>query len=233
MQKKSDINRLSKTKIGSFRHFACIVILLFVCISAVVASDTDSITSVYKDGKFETRFQSQTKASTETAQAVADYLVTDFHNSPGHLFTWALKGLGLQNKNNELIIVFKSSEHDTKTGITHGVFDIVVPGVTTFKNIKVDAIVSKTKYTSGVIKVTANIVYSSLLLKNAIGTLLLVPQKNNDMSIITNVSINFGWFFNLFITQKRYKSIVEWRIKKFNDNIIDECELRQKIEAAN
>lgn len=233
MQKKLEINRLSKTKIGSFRHSTFIIILLFVSISTVGASDTDSITSVYKEGKFETRFQSQTKASDEIAQAVADYLVADFHNSPGHLFTWALKGLGLQNKNNELIIVFKSSEHDTKNGITHGVFDIVVPGITTFSNIKVDAIVSKTKYTSGVIKVTANIIYSSLLLKNAIGTLLLVPQKNNELSLVTNVSINFGWFFNLFITQKRYKSIVEWRIKKFNENIIDECERRQRIEAAN
>ncbi|MFT3753800.1 MAG: hypothetical protein QM800_13305 [Paludibacter sp.] len=233
MQKKIDINRLSKTEIGSFRHFTFIIILLFVCISSVGASGADTITSVYKEGKFETRFQSLTKASDEIAQNVADYLVADFHNSPGHLFTWALKGLGLQNKNNELIIVFKSSEHDTKTGITHGVFDIVVPGITTFSNIKVDAIVSKTKYTSGVIKVTANIIYSSLLLKNAIGTLLLVPQKNNELSLITNVSINFGWFFNLFITQKRYKSIVEWRIKKFNENIIDECERRQRIEAAN
>lgn len=204
-------------------------IILIVQVISSFASTTDSISSVYKDGKFETRYQSKTKAPNDVVTSVADYLVTDFHNSPGHLFTWALKDLGLQNKNNELIIVFKSSTHDTKTGITHGVFDILVPGVTTFSNIKVDAIVSKTKYTSGVIKVTANIVYSSLLLKNAVGTILLVPQKNNNIVVITDVDINFGWFFNFFITQKRYKSIVEWRIKKFTENIIDECERRQAV----
>ena len=233
MQKKLDIYLQNKIKISSLKHSAFIIIVLFVYVSTVFASTTDSITSVYKAGKFETRFQSKTKASNEIAQNVADYLVSDFHNSPGHLFTWALNGLGLQNKDNELIIVFKSSDHDTKTGITHGVFDIVVPGITTFSNIKVDAIVSKTKYTSGVVKVTANIIYSSLLLKNAVGTLLLVPQKNNDLTLITDVNINFGWFFNFFITQKRYKSIVEWRIKKFNENIIDECDRRQGIEAGN
>lgn len=233
MQKKLDIYQRNKTNISSLKHIAFIICVLFVSVSTALASTPDSISSVYKAGKFETHFQSKTKASNEIAQDVAEYLVTDFHNSPGHLFTWALKGLGLQNKDNELIIVFKSSEHDPKTGITHGVFDIVVPGVTTFKDIKVDAIVSKIKYTSGVVKVTANIIYSSLLLKNAMATLLLIPQKNNDLMLVTNVNINFGWFFNFFITKKRYKSIVEWRIKKFNENIIDECNRRQGIEAGN
>ena len=217
---------------GKNRALVYILLTIIILSSRAISSfatTTDSISSVYQDGKFETRYQSKTKASNDVVTSVADYLVTDFHNSPGHLFTWALKDLGLQNKNNELIIVFKSSTHDVKTGITHGVFDIVVPGVTTFSNIKVDAIVSKTKYTSGVVKVTANIVYSSLLLKNAVGTILLVPQKNNNIAVITDVDINFGWFFNFFITQKRYKSIVEWRIKKFTENIIDECEHRQAI----
>jgi hypothetical protein len=224
------LNRIGK---HSTNRIALLLIVLFSTIFNSLAATNDSISSIYKDGKFETRYQSRTKVSSEVATAVADYLIADFHTAPGHLFTWALKDLGLQNKSNELIIVFKSSTNDSKTGITHGVFDIVVPGVTTFSNIKVDAIVSKIKYTSGVVKVTANIVYSSLLLKNAVGTVLFVPQKNNDLVLITNVDINFGWFFNLFITQKRYKSIVEWRIKKFTENIVDESERRQEIITKN
>jgi len=72
-------------------------------------------------------------------------------------------------------------------------------------------------------KVTANIIYSSLLLKYALGTVTIVQQKNHELLFITNVSIKFGWFFNIFITKRRYKSIVEWRIKKFTDNIKNEC----------
>jgi hypothetical protein len=41
------------------------------------------------------------------------------------------------------------------------------------------------------------------------------------------VKLKFGWFFNIFITKKRYKSIIEWRIKKFSENIKDECERKQ------
>ena len=208
-----------------------LLVLLLIMAQLSHAATADSIVSTYKDGRFSTRYQLKTKASAMIINDVADYLVNDFHTAPGHLFTWALKGLGLQDKSNELVIVFKSSDNDPKTNVTHGVFDIVVQGVTTFSNIKVDAIVSKTKYTSGVIKVNANIIYSSLLMKNAVGTVLFVPQKNGEVYLITDVDINFGWFFNLFITQKRYKSIVEWRIKKFTENMIDECERRRNLQS--
>lgn len=204
-------------------------LVLFLFLPTIVSA-ADSISTVYTDGAFTTRYETKINVSNKVASDVSDYLVTDFHNSPGNLFNWALKDLGLQNKNNELIIVFVSSNHDTNTGITHGKFNIVVPNITTFSNIKVDAIVSKTKYTNGESKVTANIIYSSLLLKNGLGTMSIVPLKNNEQLLITNVSINFGWFFNLFITKKRYKSIVEWRIKKFTENIKNECIQRQNNE---
>jgi hypothetical protein len=203
------------------------VLLFLVCVYAVSAASSDSISTVYKNGEFVTQYTIKIKYLPKVTAEVADYLVTDFHTKPGNLFNWALKDLGLQNKSNELIIVFRDSNHDIKTGITHGKFDVVVPNFTTFSNIKVDAIVAKTNYSNGVTKVKANIVYSSLLLKNALGTLSIVPQQNNEQLLITNVTIQFGWFFNLFITQKRYKSIVEWRIKKFAENIKAECERRQ------
>ena len=202
-------------------------LLIFVCVYSAFASNADSISTVYKDGEFISQYTIRTKYASKITDEVADYLVSDFHANPSNLFNWALKNMGLQNKGNELIIVFKDSNHDPKTGITHGIFDIVVPGFTTFSNIKVDAIVAKTKFTNGSSKVSANIIYSSLLLKNAVGALCIVPQKNNEQLLITSATIKFGWFFNLFITQKRYKSIVEWRIKKFAENIKAECNRRQ------
>jgi hypothetical protein len=207
-------------------YFLLILLILSFCISEHVIADSTSTT--YSDGAFKTRCELPVKTSANNALDVADYLIDDFHNSPGHLFTWALKDLGLQNSNNELIIIFKSSNHDSKTGITHGVFDIVVPHFTTFSNIKVDAIVSKTTNANGIISVNAKIIYSSLLMKNGQGNLTFIPQKNNSYLLVSSVTINFGWFFNFFITQKRYKSIVEWRIKKFIENIKQECDKRQE-----
>lgn len=205
-----------------------VIVLLFFSVTTAFALNPDSISTVYADGEFTTQYKTKLKVSNKIANDVADYLVNDFHNSPENLFNWALKDLGLQNKSNELIIVFKSSTNDTKTDITHGIFDIVIPNFTTFGGIKVDAIVSKTKYYNGETKVTANIIYSSLLMKNALGTLTIIPQMNNEQLLITNVKIRFGWFFNLFITKNRYRSIVQWRIKKFTENFKNECLKRQK-----
>ena len=205
-----------------------VIVLLFFSVTTAFALNPDSISTVYADGEFTTQYKTKLKVSNKIANDVADYLVNDFHNSPEKLFKWALKDLGLQNKSNELIIVFKSSTNDTKTDITHGIFDIVIPNITTFGGIKVDAIVSKTKYYNGETKVTANIIYSSLLMKNALGTLTIISQMNNEQLLITNVKIRFGWFFNLFITKNRYRSIVQWRIKKFTENFKNECLKRQK-----
>lgn len=40
------------------------------------------------------------------------------------------------------------------------------------------------------------------------------------------IHIRFGWFFNIFITQKRYRDIVEWRMQGFMNNMRDEAERR-------
>jgi len=212
------------------KKYSILFVFLFLLSFQSTAAPVDSIWTVYKDGEFFTQCQQRVNASNQVVNEVTNDLVNDFHNASGNLFNWALKDLGLQDEKNELIIVYKSSAHDEKTGITHGVFDIVVPHFTTFKNIKVDAKVSKVKYTNGNTNVNADILYSTLLLDKAFGTFTVIPQKNDDQIFVTTIKIKFGWFFNLFITKKRYKSIVEWRVEKFTENMKNQCEQRQKNE---
>jgi len=210
-------------KIGIF------LLLAVLSIVGLFAAANDSISTVYKDGVFISQYRCKVNVSEKVIDEVTNDLVSDFHSSSSNLFNWALKDLGLQNEGNELIIILKSSNHDVKTGITHGLFDIEVPYFKTFSDIKVDAIVSKTKNSNGVTKVSANIIYSSLLLKNGLAILYAIPQKNNELIFFTNVTIRFGWFFNIFITKRRYKSIVEWRIKQFTENMRLECIKREKL----
>jgi hypothetical protein len=211
------------------KRYIPIIFFLSLFLSSM-AMPKDSIETTYRDGEFFTQYQTKVRASDAIASEVANDLIKDLHNKPGNLFNWALKDLGLQDKKkNELIFVLKSAITDANTGITHGKFDIIIPNIKTFSNVRVDAIVSKTKYRNGKIKVTADIIYSSLLLNNALGVITMIPQKNNELLLVTNVSMKFGWFFNIFITKKRYKSIVEWRIKKLTENLKSECEHRSNV----
>ena len=203
-------------------------ILLFFnfFVNGLIAIPVDSLITTYKDGVFTTQYITEIKVSENTAEKVTDRLVSDFHEVTADLFKWALKDLGLQKRANEMIIELESSKHDTKTGITNGLFTIKIPHVRTFRNVKVDAIVTK-KVTNGLANVSGTIVYSSLLLENGMANLYILP-KNNKLYLYTNSRAKFGWFFNLFITNNRYKSIVEWRVKKFTDNVKEECALIEK-----
>lgn len=196
------------------------------------ALSLDSVLTTYKDGVYNTKYIAKTKVSKQITGAVTDDLINEFNHTSSTLFDWALKDLGLQNKGNEVIISFKSSTYDKKTGITHGVFDIEVPYFTAFKDIKVNAMATKTVI-NGVTKVTANILYSSMLLDHAVSSLYIIPQKNKEVYLYADVTIKFGWFFNIFITKNRYRSIVEWRIKKFTENMKYECEEREKLNQQN
>ena len=211
------------------KTYTLLSLILCLLISPTLAAGTDStITTVYKNGEFISQYKTTFKATNKTVGDVTDHLITDFHHSPENLFNWALKGLGLEDKKNaELIFVVKPSHFDEKTGITHGHFDVLVPHFTTFKDVKVDAIAAKKNYKNGETKVSVDIIYSSFLLKNGVAAVTIIPQKDGEQLLIADVKLKFGWFFNIFITKKRYKSIIEWRIKKFSENIRDECERKQ------
>ena len=132
---------------------------LYLLMPLKASTKDDSTITIYQDGLFKTQYKTKVRASKVIAAEVSNDLIKDFHNHPQNLFNWALKDLGLQEKKkNDVIFILKSSITDAKTEITHGIFDIIVPHFTTFNNVKVDAIVSKTKYINGEMNVTANII---------------------------------------------------------------------------
>ena len=196
--------------------------ILAILSLTVQASVSDTTFTIYEDGEYTTTSIRHIKASNTAAINTVQELVKQFETTPGKLFEWALKDLGFQGqKDNELVIALKSSTFDKKTGITHGLIDVIVPGIKTFKNVKIDAIVNAKTSATGVTKAIADVLYSDMLLKKAYGQIYVVPHRGNEVVITSILKTRFGWFFNIFITKKRYKSIVEWRVEKFNDNMCD------------
>jgi len=208
--------------------FFLFVSIFFSCI-CIFSSPIDTVFTTYRNGVFVTQFQRKVNASNKAANYVADELVTQFNSIPDNLFTWALKGLGLNGqKGLEVKIDLKSADFDKKTGITHGFVDVDVANITTFKDVPIDAIVVKSNLNNGGRKVNADVINSRFLIEKARGTFVTIPQGESEQLFIANLTIKFGWFFNIFINEKRYREMVEWRVKKFTENMKFEAEMYNK-----
>jgi len=181
-------------------------------------------TSYYK-GEFVTVCQKEVHTSGEYTSVAITRMIEESHTNPQNLFSWAFKGLGLQGQNNdEMVVVLKSSTFDKKNSIIHGFVDVEVPYVKTFNNVKIDALVKNELLPNGCVNGIADVLHSGFLLKKAKGTVTYIPLKNGNQLMKTETHIRFGWFLDLFISQKRYKSIVEWRVEKFTNNLQKEAE---------
>lgn len=210
------------------------VIFLFL-ISSVQASTysfTDSVNTVHKKGVFHTYCQMATVSDMATAEEVVDDFISEFRGDPQLLFEWAMKGVGQQNdaEKDAVILRLKETTFDPATSIGVIKTDVIVPGFTSFKEVNLESRVTKHHLPSGELLVDVEIFYSNSLLKKAYGTYHVIPLTGNKMLICMNTYVKFGWFFDLFITKRRYRNLAEFRIVKFMDNMSNECEKRWNTE---
>ena len=207
-----------------------ILSLLFLTIVFTLnATPLDSISTVYKNGEFITYSQVWVDASDSISNKVSNDFVYQMHYNLDALFGWALKGMNLRKEKNELMIFyFKSTSYNKENHVIRGIGDVIVPGIITFPNIIIDSRLTERKYTSGKSTINIDLLYSDGFLKKMFGTYTILPKRNNASMFTLETHIRFGWFFNIFITQNRFKKIMEWRLKKFVHNLRDEAERRER-----
>lgn len=195
------------------------------------ASPTDSISTVYKNGEFVTYCQISVNASDSISNEVINKFVYQMCYDLDGLFTWGLKGMSLANGKDELLkFDFKTTKFDKKTSILRGIGDVIVPGITTFPNIYVDSKVTQRKYNTGRRDVRLDLVTANPFIKKMAGVYTFIPRGNNKTAgYVLETHIQFGWFFDIFITQYRYKKIMEWRLRKLVRNMKEESEKREKM----
>jgi hypothetical protein len=205
--------------------------LLFFVIIKSEATPNDSISTKYANGEFSTYCQLSISANDSITNEVVNLFVKQMCNDIRGLFKWGLKGMGLANEEDELIVFdFKETRYSKQTGIIKGIGDVHVKGVTTFKDLSVDTKLTQRSFKGGRREVRLDLASPNLFIRSLRGSFYFVPKgtnKNGYLQIVTN--IRFAWFFDVFITQKTYKTIMEWRIRQMLKNIKEESEKRTKM----
>lgn len=207
---------LSATKI---RLFGLIFVLLCV-VSSAHASRRDTLCTTYKSGTYHTCCIRSLKADAAKADSLVDLLIYQFRTDPDLLFEWVFKGLGNEQKQKErkeVQLHFAKTEFDPLTSVGTLWMNVEVPGVKTFKDVPVKSKIVKKLHNDFESTTTMDILYSSSLLKKANGT-LLVKNDNGIVTLQFDCYVTFGWFFNIFVTNRRYRNLIEWRVKGMIDN---------------
>ena len=206
-----------------------LLFIFFTIAFTTKATPQDSISTVYKDGEFITYSQVWVDASDSISNRVSNDFVYQMHYNLDALFGWALKGMNLRKEKNELMIFyFKSTAYNKESHVIRGIGDVIVPGIITFPNIIIDSRLTERKFTTGKSTINIDLLYSDGFLKKMFGRFTIIPKRNNASLFTLETHIRFGWFFNIFITQNRFKKILEWRLKKFVHNLRDEAERRER-----
>jgi len=115
------------------------------------------------------------------------------------------------------------------TGVFCILSDVMIADKVVARDIVIEGDMIKTKNADGSLNVKISIHKSNFLIKKAHGTFFVLPQKVGFLYVM-RVNVTFNWFFNLFITQRRYADLIEWRITGFLNNMKQETERRLLIE---
>lgn len=192
------------------------------------AFPTDSISTKYSNGEFATYSHLAVYTNDSIVNSVVNTFVQQMCYDIKGLFKWGLKGMSLANEKDELLVFeFKETRYDKQTHILRGIGDVIAPGVTTIKNISVDSKLTLRTFTNGKREVRLELASPNLFIRDMHGSFYFTPKGNRQtgyLQLVTN--IRFAWFFDLFITQSRYKKIMEWRIRQVLKNIKEESEKR-------
>lgn len=204
---------------------------ILMIVSLAKASPYDSISTKYTNDEFTTFCQLSLSANDSITNEVVNLFVKQMCNDIRGLFKWGLKGMGLANEEDELILFdFKQTRYNKQTGIIKGIGDVHVKGITTFKDLSVDTKLTQRNFKGGQREVRLDLASPNLFIRSLRGSFYFLPKGNNKtayLQIFTNV--RFAWFFDVFVTQKTYKAILEWRIRQMLKNMKEESEKRTEM----
>jgi len=205
---------------------SCFIAITFNC----RANTNDSISTIFNNGEFITYSQVVVNAPKEVLTKVIEDFEYQTKYDLDALFKWGLKGMNLRMEKNELLVFnLKSTKFNKKTGLIRGTGEVVVPHIITFPNINIDSKIESTYYQDGKMKVQLDVYYSEAFLKMTKGVFYLIPKTGGSCMLTLETRVKFGWFFDIFMTQYTYKTIMEWRFRRLMLNMKDEAERRKKV----
>jgi hypothetical protein len=207
------------------KKFLLILSIIYFAQNSFAQNKNVIVSSIYNDGYFYTTAETTVNASDTVLSKMMDDFIYQLGYDLPALFTWALKDLKLKGETGELIIYnLKSTNYIIEEKRYTGIMDVKVPLIKTIENFRIWTTAEKSIDNEGHIQLKFSVVEADAFLKDAQSTLTIYRENENTARCILKCRMTFGWFFNIFITKKRYRDTAEWRFKQLLINIKEAAE---------
>jgi hypothetical protein len=198
-----------------------LVNLAFVTFSqtAVQHNGKNEIYSEYKDGRyFHTHCVYVVNAPFEYAATILDEIFEGMKTAPTSKLEWAFSGLGDVGAKEDMLLYEKGVSYNPLNYEYLLKLHVIVKNdkdmeIDLIGNLRNESFKTEEKIVSLALTKKIKVLHDGII------TMSAIPYTDNSSIIILHSQLKFGWFFNLFFTQKRYKSIMEWRLAGFLNNV--------------
>ncbi len=184
-----------------------------------------AVFTTYSHFTYHSESETTIDAPLATVNKVVDDFIYDMQTDINNLGTWAFKCTedeGDEDKD-AIALVYKDTYYDAARKYGYIIVDVKVPGLRTFKNMKISSLQTDT-IIDGVRHARVDIDYSGSLLKMANGTFIVKQISDNQTSLTLDLNVRFGFFFGLFVTRRVYRNVLEWRLQQIVNNIREQAE---------
>ncbi len=178
------------------------------------------IATTYSERTYHTEKTFAVEASADSVNTVIDRFVYEMQTDPNQLFSWVFAGTGTvgDTAKDALQLVFYESEYipEEKHGLLH--IDIKTNGKTRFENIILETWATEV-FRDETRDLSIKLDVSSRLIDEANVHFHVTPTSDNTSVVVFDSHLKFGWFFNLFISRRTYRNVIEWRFDTFLENL--------------
>ncbi len=178
------------------------------------------IATTYSQRTFHTEKTFTIEASADSVNTVINRFAYEMQTDPDLLFDWVFAGTGTQGDTvkDALQIVYKESRYIPEE--RHGMLnvDIRTNGKVRFKDMLLETWVTEEQRDS-THDLSILMKVSSRLLDEARFNFHVTPLSSTTAQVTFDSHIRFGWFFNIFISRRTYRNVIEWRFDLFLENL--------------
>jgi len=188
----------------------------------------DEVYSEYGEGRyFHTYCTYMAKAPFHIANEVLDEVFNGMTKAPTTNLKWAFGGLGDVGAEEDVLIYEKGVSYNPNSSEYFLNLLIIVKNEKEMQ-VEVCGELKNVSQIPGEKTICLAITKKIKILQDGKIIVTAIPHTNNTSIITLHSQLRFGWFFNLFFTQNRYKSIMEWRFDSFLKNVRNRMEDKAK-----